>query len=313
MEYVRRQRWAKYGSSKCKEYLRNDFSYECAYCKLQEYEAGLIGADYFEIDHFKPQSLSLSDIHEYHNLYYACKKCNSEKSDTYDDQLLDPCVDDIFGGDTPAIVGGTEESKYKYIATNDKGVFYINTFKLNSRSRINIRKRRIKHQNDIRIIDALINEVVSKIKNNEGLQDMEELVEKLDELRIARQKETDKYPKGDLFEKVEEYLNDHGIENSIIFDEHNMDIQVKINNNTYCCEVLFDDSSDYRAEYRKKLNMEKVRVWFEAQKSDFGVLYYYPKLNRMYFYPISDELTLEDVLLTKQVKQIKINDENLVG
>ena len=47
MEYVRKQRWANYSSPKCKEYLRNDFSHECAYCKLQEQEVGVVGLDFF--------------------------------------------------------------------------------------------------------------------------------------------------------------------------------------------------------------------------------------------------------------------------
>ena len=67
MEYIRKQRWANYLSPKCKEYLRNDFSHECAYCKLQEQEVGIVGLDFFEIDHFKPQSLNLPDTHKYHN------------------------------------------------------------------------------------------------------------------------------------------------------------------------------------------------------------------------------------------------------
>ena len=48
MEYQRKFRWANYETPKCKEYLRNDFSHECAYCKLQEKEVGLIDANYFE-------------------------------------------------------------------------------------------------------------------------------------------------------------------------------------------------------------------------------------------------------------------------
>lgn len=105
MEYIRKQRWANYLSPKCKEYLRNDFSHECAYCKLQELEVGIVGLDFFEIDHFKPQSLNLPDTHKYHNLYYSCEKCNNEKSDIWDTKLLDPCTDDIFSGINPAIIG----------------------------------------------------------------------------------------------------------------------------------------------------------------------------------------------------------------
>ena len=49
-EYIRKYRWANYETPKCKEYLRNDFSHECAYCKLQEKEVGIIDGTYFEVD-----------------------------------------------------------------------------------------------------------------------------------------------------------------------------------------------------------------------------------------------------------------------
>ncbi len=116
MEYVRKYRWANYSSPKCREYLRNDFSHECAYCKLKEQEVGIAGQYIFEIDHFKPQRLNLPDVHQYHNLYYACSKCNKEKSDIWDEKLLDPCADDIFSGDNPAIIEGTRKNRYKYTA-----------------------------------------------------------------------------------------------------------------------------------------------------------------------------------------------------
>ena len=79
MEYIRKKRWANYSSPKCKEYLRNDFSHECAYCKLQEQEVGIVGLDFFEIDHFKPQSLNLPDKHKYYNLYIVVKSVITRK------------------------------------------------------------------------------------------------------------------------------------------------------------------------------------------------------------------------------------------
>lgn len=36
MEYQRKFRWANYKTPKCKEYLRNDFSHECVYCRKKK-------------------------------------------------------------------------------------------------------------------------------------------------------------------------------------------------------------------------------------------------------------------------------------
>lgn len=312
MEYVRKQRWANYSSPKCKEYLRNDFSYECAYCKLQEQEVGFVGLDFFEIDHFRPQSLDFPDVHEYHNLYYSCKKCNNEKSNIWDTKLLNPCIDDIFSGCNPAIVGGKKENQYKYIAQNDRGSFYINTFKLNSRTQIHFRKAREKHQNNIRKINTLIDEILLKFQNNVDLHNFEELKCQLEKLRNLKQIELDKLPKDEMFEKAEEYLNNKDIENSLVFEEYNMDLKIKINDSTYYCELLIDNSAEEKTEYRKNLSIEKLTTWFEKLKSNFGILFYYPKINRMYFYPVSNKIALSDISDANQSKQIKIGDEYLI-
>ena len=242
MEYVRKQRWANYSSPKCKEYLRNDFSHECAYCKLQEQDVGIVGLDFFEIDHFKPQSLNSPDMHKYYNLYYSCKKCNKEKSDIWDAKLLDPCADDIFSGSNPAIVGGKEENNYKYIAQNDRGTFYINTFKLNSRTQIRFRKARENHENNLNMINTLIDEILLKFQSNAELHDLKGLIFQLDSLGHLKQQELDKLPKDEIFEKAEKYLNDKGIENSLVFEEYNMDIKMKFNGRTYYSELIVDNS-----------------------------------------------------------------------
>lgn len=309
MEYVRKQRWANYSSPKCKEYLRNDFSHECAYCKLQEQEVGLVGLDFFEIDHFKPQTLKLPDTHKYNNLYYSCKKCNNEKSDIWDLKLLDPCVDNIFSGNDPAIVGGKKEDEYKYTARNDRGTFYINTFKLNSRTQIRFRKARDNHQNSIHMINTLIDEIFLKFQSNAELYDLKDLICKLDNLKNLKQIELGKLPRDEMFERAEEYLNDKGIENMFVFEEYNMDIKIRIDDNTYYCELIIDNSMEEKAEYRKNLSIEKLNIWFEKLKSNFGVLFYYPKIDRMYFYPVSDKIALSDVSGPNKLMQIKI-DEN---
>lgn len=311
MEYVRKYRWANYLTPKCKEYLRNDFSHECAYCKLQEQEVGIAGQYIFEIDHFKPQRLKLPDVHQYHNLYYACSKCNKEKSDIWDEKLLDPCVDDIFSGDNPAIIEGTQENQYKYTAQNDRGEFYINTFKLNSRAQIRIRKARENHQKNIYTINTLIDEILMKSQNNEKLQDLGDLVSQLNILKNLHSQEMT-FPKDELFVKAEEYLTARKIESRWVFEEYNMDMKLKINDDTYYCELIVDDSEQERTEYRKNLSMEKLRVWFQKLKCNFGVLFYFPKVNRMYFYAVSNNLDLLGSSRAIKSKQIKINDGHLI-
>ena len=312
MEYIRKQRWANYSTPKCKEYLRNDFSHECAYCKLQECEVGIVGLDFFEIDHFKPQSLGLPDTHTYNNLYYSCEICNGEKSDIWDAKLLDPCADDIFSGSNPAIVGGKSENQYKYIAQNDRGAFYIDTFKLNSRTQIRFRKARENHENSLHEIDTLIDEILLKIQNKEEFQDLKDLIFQLDKLRQLKNQELDKLPKDENFEKVEKYLNDRGIENSLVFEEYNMDIKMKFNGITYYCELLIDNSLEEKKEYRKKLSVEKLITWFEKLGSNFGVLFYYTRINRLYFYPISGNIFLSDLSRANSMKQIILGAEHLI-
>lgn len=311
MEYVRKYRWANYSNPKCKEYLRNDFLHECAYCKLQEQEVGIAGQYFFEVDHFKPQSLKLPDIHQYHNLYYSCSKCNKEKSDIWDEKLLDPCVDDIFSGDNPAIIEGKQENQYKYIAKNDRGEFYINTFKLNSRAQIRIRKARENHQNNVHTINTLIDEIILKSESNAKLQDLGMLISRLSGLKDMHSQEIE-FQKDEIFEQAEEYLTEKGIENSSVFEEYNMDMKLKISGSTYYCELIVDNSEKEKVEYRKNLSVEKLRVWFKKLKCNFGILFYYPRINRMYFYPVSNNMDLLDISEAMKSKQIKINDEHLI-
>lgn len=67
-----------------------------------------------------------------------------------------------------------------------------------------------------------------------------------------------------------------------------------------------------KTEYRKNLSVEKLNVWFEKLKSNFGVLFYYPQINRMYFYPVSDKIILSDISESNKLKQIKIGAEYLI-
>ena len=316
MKYERKKRWANYGTIKCKEYLRNDFSHECAYCKIQEKEVGLIDSGYFEIDHFRPQSDDTDktfDHHIYSNLYYSCKKCNGEKSDTWNNMLLDPCEDSIFTGECPPIIGGySAESFYKYEGKNDKGIYYINTFKLNSRHHIRIRKRRVNKENNIKVIDELIDEILHKFSAKRDINNLEEYIELLDKLRRDKEQEISELSSDENFELVEKYLFDHKIKSSIVFEEYNMDIKIKINDESYYCELYIDDSKDDKEDKIKFLDKIKLETWFNELSYRFGILFYYPKLDKLYFYPISNIMTKEDLGMIKVKKQIKLNTDFLI-
>ena len=116
-----------------------------------------------------------------------------------------------------------------------------------------------------------------------------------------------------MFEEVEEYLNDKDIENILVFEEYNMDIKMKFNDSTYYCELVLDNSVEEKAEYRKNISVEKLTTWFEKLNCNFGILFYYPRINRMYFYPVSNEMELSNITDDNQFKQIKINSKHLIS
>lgn len=315
MEYIRKFRWANYETPKCKEYLRNDFSHECAYCKLQEKEVGVIDANYFEVDHFRPQSENEPSFnpHLYSNLYYACEKCNNEKSDTWSELLFDPCKDIIFSGENPPITEGyNEDTLFKYIPQNDRAKYYIDTFKLNSRHQVRIRKRRVNKQNNIHVIDALIDEILHKFNSKRDLVDLKELVEQLDQLRHSKNAELSSLSKDENFEAVENYLNLCDIKNSVVFEEYNMDIKIKMGEISYYCELIVDNSDNDSEEKTKFIDTEKLKTWFEKLRYQFGMLYYYPKLKKLYFYPTSKLIKKDDLDEFGSRKQIKLTKESLI-
>lgn len=69
--------YAKYGGYR--PWLRDEFAFRCAYCLIRE-QWGRITSE-FDVDHFQPQSLRPDLVANYENLVYACRRCNSVKSD----------------------------------------------------------------------------------------------------------------------------------------------------------------------------------------------------------------------------------------
>lgn len=112
---------------------------------------------------------------------------------------------------------------------------------------------------------------------NAELHDLKDLIYQLDNLRHLKQQELGKLPKDEMFEKAEEYLNDKGIENSLVFEEYNMDFKMKFNGSTYYCELLVDNSLEEKTEYRKNISVEKLTTWFEKLNSNLAFCFIIPE------------------------------------
>lgn len=69
--------YADYGSYR--PWLRDEFSYRCAYCLLRE-QWGRVRA-LFDLDHFVPVAAVPDRIADYENLVYACTTCNATKGE----------------------------------------------------------------------------------------------------------------------------------------------------------------------------------------------------------------------------------------
>jgi hypothetical protein len=64
-----------------KEYLKSDFNDRCGYCDT--WDEWFRGSDFYQIDHFAPQSRFDSLESEYSNLVYSCPYCNRAKGDDW--------------------------------------------------------------------------------------------------------------------------------------------------------------------------------------------------------------------------------------
>jgi hypothetical protein len=100
----RRQNPPEFKSYKSyKKYLRIDFRYRCAYCRMHEYT--LAGLSNFGVDHFEPKSKARHLACAYKNLYYCCNECNRIKRDVWPTgaerargyRFADACSEIIYG------------------------------------------------------------------------------------------------------------------------------------------------------------------------------------------------------------------------
>lgn len=318
MEYTRKNRFVTYHSYKCKEYLRNDFRYECAYCGIKEDYTGVILDNHFEIEHFIPQNPEVKinfeyNVHEYSNLFYSCKLCNSKKSNKWNEKLLNPCKDYIFNGDNPPISGGdSEKDNYKFFANSQEGQIYIDIFELNSREQVKTRKRIKQSNNNTQKIKQLIKELSDAVPSMEYNDDVINTINLLNSIHTDKMNKT-RY--NDDFQNVKNILDKNNLNSQILFNDYDMDFEIDFDGKKYYCELVIDDRAKFtnaeKNDILKFIDVTKLNTWFDEVQLNFGIIYYFKNINALIVYPITDNIKKQDIK-NKSRHQIVLQRENLI-
>lgn len=295
MAYIRKRHWVTYYSEKCKMYLRNDFNFECAYCRMKEKD-NVMGEQLFEKDHFVSRQSEVEwDVNSYENMVYSCCKCNGTKSDQNLEMVLNPCKDDIYDGKDSHIRSLGEEGYYKLYAVTPQGQQFIDDLKLNSRFYRKMRQTQA-HNEEIRktIYQLLektsyfqlsgVNQTIKAYLESGSLID-----EGSDEFRCGTSKA------GEDVYAVLEKMKEKGIKCKLLFTNDDLDVSVEYGGNTYYCEIRVTnyEGMEKRGPIVKK---EKKREWLKVGNK-CGVLYYYKKQDIMNLYIYPDEEKTEIIKL----------------
>ncbi len=283
MDYIRKKRWANYHSLKCKLYLRNDFNYECAYCKLHENDIDVIGEGYFEKDHFQPQSNEV--LHDYSNMVYACKKCNNNKDGYVSSSFLNPCIDDIYSGVKPHIINSGRENGFVLTTLTEQGKEFIEQLKLNSRYHINLRRKR-----------AEIREINENIKEQIRILESKGYAALITDIRQALEQQTSDIDNnfqcgssrvGEIFVRIKGILDDNNIENEILLEEYNIDFKIDYDGSVYYCEVIINSISTQTVNYTY-IPGDRMAEW-NKNYDKLAILYYYEKTKQLFLFIIPNE------------------------
>lgn len=296
MDYRRKKRWVRYNHIKCKMYLRNDFNFECAYCRMREQDTGVLGEENFEKDHFIARaSQTDGSLDSYDNMIYACAKCNGTKSDKSIDLLLNPCKDDIYSGVHPHVKKLGESGQYQLSGNTMEGWQYINILQLNSRFYREMREKQEQASMDDCELEGLINEISNRTNIPKGLlQKLRALVHDNSLIQKNNQQNSDfrcgHSKAGRAVQEVLDILNHLFIPYELLFGENDIDVKVQYNNKDYLCEIVLNDSAEIPVR-NIRVKKEKRESWL-AEDRNHGIIYYYMKTGRLEFYSISEENVL---------------------
>lgn len=226
MEYNKPKRYVTYHSEKCKKYLAKDFRYECGYCKFKQ-KFNTYGNKIWETDHFKPTSKfeNWDGVHRYDNLIYSCSTCNNSKGDKWSENLLNPCVDDIYN---KHIV--VDKKTFKIKPNTEQGKEFIETLKLNSTQNVKRRK----------LLDKLETLLSEEQKRELFSQTMEQ---------------------DDNIKFFINTLKKYKIKSTYGLYEYDLDFKLEYNQKEIYCDVDFDENvSDHII---KEFPQEKLKDWKE--------------------------------------------------
>ena len=285
MDYKRKKRNITYTSSSCKMYLRHDFDHRCAYCgSLEDALSPMpeVADQFFEKDHFIPQSNKNPDTNKYPNLFYSCTKCNGKKSNVL--LTLNPCKDNILHGENPHLTGGTDERKFVFESSTPEGKKFISDLELNSRYHRRLRKKQhlwllakkegVALLQDPRYAEKLSADDLEQIKNilSQGI-----VIDEYEEICGGSEHALD------VVEACH-FLEERGYNPQIILAENELDITATINGKTYCGSLRIEPSITYR--------IMKTEILAEQRKANMpvGLFVYTPDQDTLCFYEIDFDL-----------------------
>ena len=293
MDYERKKRWVKYNHIKCKMYLRNDFRFECAYCRMREQDTGVLGEDCFEKDHFVAKASGAEgNLDSYDNMIYACSKCNGTKSDMNTDLLLNPCKDNIYSGTNPHVKNLGKSGQYQLSSNTMEGWQYIKNLQLNSKFYRKMREKQEQANKDDYELEKLINEISA------GSDVPKYLLHKLSTLvcnnyLLQKNNQQDSAFKcghskaGQAFQKVLDILDNLSVSYELLFAENDFDIKVRYNSKEYLCEIVLNDSAEIPVRNIRMTEAQRESWLVEA--GNHGIMYYYMKTGRLEFYSIGEK------------------------
>ena len=293
MDYKRKKRWIRYHHLKCKMYLRNDFRFECAYCRMREQDTGTLYEDYFEKDHFIAKTSDADiDLDSYDNMIYACSKCNGTKSNKSADLLLNPCKDNIYSGSNPHVKNLGMNGQYQLIGNTKKGWQYINSLQLNSKFYREMRESQERADKAYYELNELINEI-SDYPNvpSDLLQKLKKMV--CSNYLILMNDQQDSAFKcgrskaGRAFREVLDILDNLSISYELLFAENDIDIKIQYDDKEYLCEIVLNDKAENHIR-NIRIKKEQRESWAVVD-GKYGVLYYYMKTGRLEFYGVDEE------------------------
>lgn len=153
----------KYNHPEIKKILKEDCYEKCMYC-----ESKVTHIDYGDIEHIKPKTKYPDLTFDWDNLGFACKKCNNNKHDHYDEQ--NPFVNPFQENPSEFFysIGAIIRSK----EGNTRAEITENTIKLN---RPELIERRHEHLQQINLLIKIYNKTDKQEIKEEILEEIKKM------------------------------------------------------------------------------------------------------------------------------------------